>query len=156
MDDENALKEPDAYAVAVGLLARREHSAKELREKLHRRGFEAALVETALARLASERLQSDERFAEVYLRQRSEKGHGPERIRAELRERGIEDQLISTRFRQAEEDGEIDWFELAAKTYARKYGGRAIEDIKERAKRQRFMQYRGFTYEQIAAVIERD
>lgn len=150
------MKESEAFTAALGLLARREHSAKELGGKLHSRGFEPELVERVLSRLAAERLQSDERFAEVYLRQRSEKGHGPERIRAELRERGIDDQLISARFRQAEDDGEVDWFELAAMTYAKKYGRRPIEDLKERAKRQRFMQYRGFTFEQIAAAIEQD
>lgn len=156
MCDENALKESEAYAVALGLLARREHSAKELRGKLNTRGYGAELVETVLSRLAAERLQSDERFAEVYLRQRSGKGHGPERIRAELRERGIDDQLISARFRQAEDEGQVDWFELAAITYAKKYGRQPIGDLKERAKRQRFLQYRGFTYEQIAAAIKQD
>lgn len=154
MSNDTAQNESEAYAVAVGLLARREHSARELVSKLHSRGFAPEVVDPVLARLAAERLQSDERFAEVYLRQRSEKGYGPERIRAELRERGIDDPLISTRFRQAEDEGEIDWFERAEAAYAKKYGKRPIEDLQERAKRQRFMQYRGFTHEQIAAAIE--
>jgi len=156
MSDENAHKESEAYATALGLLARREHSARELSAKLHSRGFVPEVVEAVLARLAAERLQSDERFAEVYLRQRSDKGYGPERIRVELRERGIDDQLIAARFRQAAEEGEIDWCALAATAYTKKYGGRPAEDIKERAKRQRFMQYRGFTHEQIAAAIVQD
>jgi regulatory protein len=156
MSDELAHKESEAYATAVGLLARREHSARELSAKLHARGFAVEVIGAVLERLAAERLQSDERFAEVYLRQRSDKGYGPERIRAELRERGIDDPLISARFRQAEEEGEIDWYALAAAAYAKKFGGRPAGDIKERAKRQRFMQYRGFTHEQIAAAIAQD
>lgn len=150
----NPLKESEAYAVSVGLLARREHSGRELSAKLDSRGFSPEVVEAVLARLVAERLQSDERFAEVYLRQRSEKGYGPQRIAAELRERGIDDQLISSQLRQAEAEGEIDWFERADAVYAKKYGRRPIEDIKERAKRLRFMQYRGFTHEQIAAAID--
>lgn len=153
MSDETASKEGEVYAVSVGLLARREHSARELAGKLRSRGFGAEVIESVLARLAQERLQSDERFTEVYLRQRSEKGYGPLRIAAELGERGIDDSLISAGFRQAEADGTIDWFALAEGVYARKFGGRPIEDIKERAKRLRFMQYRGFTHEQIAAAI---
>ncbi len=146
----------EAYAVAVGLLARREHSARELAGKLQSRGFDAVAIETALARLQAERLQSDERFAEVYLRQRSQKGYGPQRITAEMRERGIEDHLISSQFRQAEEEGEVDWFELAEAAYRKKFGERPIEDMKDRAKRQRFMQYRGFTHEQIAEAMGTD
>jgi regulatory protein len=154
MNETIALIESEAYATAVGLLARREHSSRELSGKLHSRGFDPAVVESVLARLEAERLQSDERFAEAYLRQRSGKGYGPERIRAELRERGIEDSLISASFRRAEEEGEIDWFELASSAYSKKYGNRPIEDMKDRAKRQRFMQYRGFSHEQIAEAIE--
>lgn len=156
MSDAPAHNESEAYAAAIGLLARREHSSRELSTKLHSRGYGAELVEAVLERLVAERLQSDERYAEVYLRQRSDKGYGPERIRAELRERGIDDALIAARFRQAEEEGEIDWYALAAAAYAKKFGSRPIEDIKERAKRQRFMQYRGFSHEQIAAAIAQD
>jgi regulatory protein len=154
MRDDTAHNESEAYAVAVGLLARREHSARELGGKLHSRGFAPEAIAAVLARLATERLQSDERFAEVYLRQRSEKGYGPERIRGELRERGIDDVLISACFRQAEVEGEVDWFERAGAAYAKKYGSRPIVDLKERVKRQRFMQYRGFTHEQIAEAIQ--
>jgi len=153
-EENDSLSEPEAYATAVGLLARREHSARGLAAKLHARGAGAPLIESLLARLIEERLQSDERFAEAYLRQRSDKGYGPLRISAELRERGIADPLISAQLRQAEREGAIDWFERAAVTYAKKYGGRPIADIKERAKRMRFLQYRGFSHEQIAAVLE--
>ncbi len=154
MSDETASKDAEAYAVSVGLLARREHSARELAGKLRFRGFETTVIDSVLERLAVERLQSDERFAEAYLRQRSEKGYGPQRIAAELGERGIDDSLISASLRQAEAAGEIDWFERAEAVYARKFGNRPIADIKERAKRLRFMQYRGFTHEQIAAAID--
>jgi len=153
MSETSAWNEAEAYATAVGLLARREHSARELGGKLHSRGFDPAVVESVLARLVDTRLQSDERYAEVYLRQRSGKGFGPERIRAEMRERGVSDSLIAASFHRAEEEGEVDWFELAVAVYGKKFGNRPIEDMKDRAKRQRFMQYRGFNHEQIAEAI---
>ena len=148
------MTESEVYTMAVGLLARREHSAKELAAKLGAKGIARELVESTIARLAEERLQSDERYTESYLRQRSAKGYGPLRISAELRERGIADELISAKLREAEEEGEIDWFAGAAAAYSKKYGSRPVEDIKEQAKRMRFLQYRGFSHEQVAAVIK--
>jgi regulatory protein len=147
------MSEVEAYEQAVSLLARREHSARELANKLGSRGYAAEAVASALERLAAERLQSDERFAEAYLRQRSQKGYGPQRIAAELRERGIEDSLISEAFRRAEGEGEVDWFELAAGVYQKKFGSEPPDGMKERAKRQRFMLYRGFSHEQIAEAM---
>lgn len=146
--------ETEVYAAAVALLARREHSARELARKLHSRGYTPPLVDSVLTRLAAERLQSDERYAEAYLHQRSEKGYGPLRIQAELQERGVGEQLIAECMRRALDEGEIDWYERAAAVYARKFGGRPIEDVKERAKRQRFLYYRGFSHEQIAAAMD--
>jgi regulatory protein len=153
MNSMNEKSEAEVYAKAVELLARREHSAQELARKLCTRGCDPVLIESVLARLEAERLQSDARYTEVYLRQRSEKGYGPQRIRAELQERGVDERLINEAMRRAEDEGEVDWFERAATVYARKFGGRPVEDLKDRAKRQRFLQYRGFSHEQIAAVV---
>ncbi len=152
-DVERQTGESEAYALAVAMLARREHSARELLTKLQAKGTDAVTAEAVLTRLVAERLQSDVRYTEVYLRQRSDKGYGPQRIRLELRERGIDDGLIAAQLRCAEEAGELDWYERAASTYRKKYGGRSIEDMKERAKRIRFLQYRGFDHEQIAAAM---
>ncbi|MCW8828610.1 MAG: recombination regulator RecX [Gammaproteobacteria bacterium] len=152
-DSDNALNHAEAYALAVGLLARREHSARELASKLTGRGVASEVSAEVLERLAADRLQSDERFAEAYLRQRSQKGYGPQRIAAELRERGIDDLLVAAALRQAEEEGEVDWFALAAAAYRKKFGSDRPADIRERAKRQRFMLYRGFSHEQIAEMM---
>ncbi len=154
MCEEKVWTEPEVYATAVGLLARREHSVKELLTKLAARGVASGLIASVITRLIDERLQSDERYAELYIRLRSDKGYGPRRIKAELRERGVDDTLISAQFRRVDEEGEIDWFERAAAAYAKKYGAAPIEDIKERARRVRFMQYRGFDHEQIAPAMD--
>src|SRR5579885_2595342 len=71
------------------LLARREHSRRELAAKLKRHHPDAALIERVLSGLEAERAQSDDRFVSEYVRQRSEKGYGPLRIQQELRQRGI-------------------------------------------------------------------
>ncbi|MDH5785231.1 MAG: recombination regulator RecX [Chromatiales bacterium] len=148
-----ALSEKESYSFAIGLLARREHSARELMIKLDNRGVDREVATRVITQLRAERLQSDERFTEAYLRQRSGKGYGPLRIRMELRERGIDDDLISAQFRRAEEVGELEWFNLASEVYRKKYGDHPVDGVKERAKRLRFMQHRGFDHEQVAAVL---
>lgn len=134
----------DVRFAAMNYLARREHSQYELRRKLFRRFSDRLLIDNEIQQLAHENLQSDERFAGSYLRQRSGRGFGPLRIRQEMRERGLSDAQIEAAFSEEE----INWFDVAAQAYAKKYGRvptdlRAL-DIKERSRRTRFFQYRGF------------
>ena len=75
-DSEDAPRDPQALVrTAVGLLARRDHSRAELLQKLTARGFDITAVEALLDRLAAQRLQSDARFAEIYVRMRSGRLH---------------------------------------------------------------------------------
>ncbi|HEC60516.1 MAG TPA: regulatory protein RecX [Methylophaga sp.] len=128
----------------MNLLARREHSVAELVKKLSA-DFEYDDIIIAISKLTERNLQSDERFAENYLRYRSQRGFGFQKIRQELKERGVNAELISETL--AESD--IDWFALAADARCKRFGEQQPEDFKERAKQQRFLQYRGFTHEQI-------
>ena len=79
----------------MGLLARREHSARELSHKLKSRDYDEVSIQAVIESLIDEGLQSDDRFAEQFTRSRVEKGYGPIRIRQELRERGIADSPIT-------------------------------------------------------------
>ncbi len=130
----------DIRRAAMDLLARREHSRRELQQKLAARFSDRVLIDNEIDKLCSERLQSDSRFAEVYLHSRAQRLYGPARIRAELRERGIAEAIIAAAFASAE----IDWSANLRQLEANKYGRKPPADIKERAKRLRFLQYRGF------------
>jgi regulatory protein len=132
------------------LLARREHSCLELQHKLEGRGFAAGEVAEVLASLAAERLQSDERFAEAYVYFRSSRGRGPVRIRAELRERGIGDELIS---RYLSMTGN-EWQVRAAAERQKRFGDELPQEWKERSRQARFLQNRGFSSEQIRVVLD--
>lgn len=124
----------------MDLLARREHSRRELKQKLKKRFADETLIDEQLDRLSEENLQSDRRFAESFLRQRISRGHGPMRIRQEMRQRGISDGEIG-----AAMDAESpDWLSLAELTYRRKFGELPAEDLREKSRRNRFMQYRGY------------
>jgi regulatory protein len=124
-------------------LARREHSRLELERKLCRR-FEATIVTRVIDELAEENLQSDVRFAESYTHHRSTRGFGPARIRSELRERGIEDTLIEA----ALAESDVDWRSLARTVLQKKFGLAPPADFRERARRARFLNYRGFSADQ--------
>lgn len=127
----------------MNLLARREHSLNELQRKLRSRFADEALVLSALQQLRAENLQSDERFAEDFVRQRVSRGYGPLRVRQELREKGLPDSVIAA----AVEAVDCDWCALAATALRKKFGEAEAPDIRERARRVRFLQYRGFSTE---------
>lgn len=146
LENIGALNPVDVRLAAMNLLARREHSRRELRQKLSRRFDNAALVDEQIELLHDENLQSDERFACSYARMRSGRGFGPMRVRQEMRERGLSDQQIVDAF----EALDTSWFDLAQQAYIKKFGEAPPVDIKERAKRARFMQHRGFATEHYA------
>ena len=139
-----------AKQVAVRLLARREHSAEELRQKLAKREFEADEIATAVLELQRGDWQSDERFAEAYVRSRRLKGFGPVRIAAELRERGVDEQ-IARRHLAADDDL---WWQAIEHEYQKKYHGSEFADYQEKASRMRFLQHRGFSLEQINEIVK--
>jgi regulatory protein len=157
MDDsrlESAAQEhKDIRYAAMDLLARREHSRRELQAKLRRRFSESEtikseIIEAVIDGLAEENLQSDDRFAEAYTRMRKRKGYGPVRILMELREKGIADDLASGWVY----DGEHDWYETASLAWQKKFN-HLPQDAKERAKQMRFLQYRGFSSDHIAEAL---
>src|SRR5947199_9311728 len=78
-----------AYDKALTLLARREHSARELKSKLARKGLDATESASALADLQAKDFQNDARFGEMLVRSRIAQGYGPRWIIAELKTHGI-------------------------------------------------------------------
>lgn len=130
----------DIRFAAMNLLARREHTRQELHNKLQRRFPDAVLVAVEIQRLSDENLQSDERFAENFVRYRAGLGFGFMHVRQDMRQRGLCDSQIALAFDCAE----ISWVALAEEVYRKKFGERPPADIKEKAKRVRYMQYRGF------------
>lgn len=136
---------------AMSLLARREHSRLELQQKLLKRFPEPELVDSVLQKLADESLQSDDRFAEAFISARKNRGQGPVRIIGELRQRGVTEAIYSRYIDVSDED----WVEAARSVCLRKYGTVAREPA-QRAKQMRFLQYRGFTAEQIRRLWRND
>ena len=91
---------------AVSLLARREHSSRELRDKLRARSFSAEAIEAALATLREQDLQSDYRFAQACTRSLMDRGYGSLRVAGELRERGVSGD-IAQEFEASAREGDL-------------------------------------------------
>lgn len=128
-----------AYDRALALLARREHSVRELKDKLDRRGLDADESAAALESLKAKDFQSDARFGEMLVRSRIHAGYGPRWIRAELKTHGISAAAAQTLIEAADPD----WLDLARSLLRRRYGNPAA-NLAERSKRAAFLLRRGF------------
>jgi len=132
--------DPQAYARALSLIARREHSRQELNDKLAARGIARDDIDAILDRLLAAGYQSDERFAGMLVRSRVAQGQGPVRIQAELRMVHRIDDAIA---RQALDEEDADWQALALELCRRRYRTAATSQA-ERVKRANFLVRRGF------------
>jgi regulatory protein len=128
---------PACTRVALEFLARREHTRRELTRKLAARGFPDDIIAAALDGLERTRIA---------------KGQGPQRIRAELVQRGIADGEANDGLRAAD----VDWVATIRAVRAKRFGPELPRDYAERARQARFLQYRGFDSAQIRAALEFD
>ena len=129
---------------AMDYLSRREHATDELFQKLLAKGYESDDVSAELERLTDQDLLSDSRFTEAFINQRINRGSGPLKIRAELRQKGISDAMIEAFLNERD----VQWRESALAVRIRKYGSERPADLKEKARQSRFLQSRGFSSEQ--------
>ena len=136
----------------MNLLARREHSRQELERKLLAKGFPSELIDDALQGLQRERLLDDARFAEAYAQMRIGKGYGPMRIRGELRERGVDEALVTEQVSTQARD----WGRCAREARIKRFGEAVPREARERARQMRFLQYRGFTMDHIKRALGGD
>lgn len=142
---EKALK---IRRTAMDLLARREHSYRELEQKLKLRGMDGELIEQQLNQLKEEGLLSDTRFLESFIRSKANSGIGPIRIREELIYKGIDVAEIKI----ALEEADFDWDVILYRVWQKKFTDKP-KCNKEKAKQVRFLTYRGFHMNQIMRLI---
>ncbi|MDX9709567.1 MAG: regulatory protein RecX [Trichloromonas sp.] len=140
------------WNAALTLLARRDRSEGELTERLRRKGFTEEEIAATLERCREYGYLDDARFA----RQRAQSlvGSGRAvggRLRAELKQQGIDEELA----RQAADEAEnnIGCDQLLAELLERRFPGFSYAEADDR-RRRRVIHYflrRGFTFERILA-----
>lgn len=135
---------------ALRLLTRREHGALELCDKLEYKGYSHEDVRIALEECQRLGLQSDSRFVESYCRSRMRQGYGPLKIYQELKNKGIDADLIHCMLNQEQHS----LLSHAMEVWQKKSKGKLEFSFLELQKQQRFLLYRGFSMDIIAQVIK--
>ena len=137
---------------AMDYLSRREHATHELFQKLLQKEYDSEDISAALQRLTDQDLLSDSRFTEAFINQRINRGSGPLKIRAELRQKGISDAMIEKFLNERD----VLWQESALAVRTKKYGSELPSDLKEKVRQNRFLQSRGFSTEHINYAMRHD
>lgn len=136
---------PVIRRAALDLLARREHSARELRDKLLQKFGSGAPIEPELSRLQDEGLLDDARFAEAFVRMHRNRGHGPQRILHELSQKGVDAVIAEA----CVEPRSAEWITQLRAIRARRFGDDPPASTAEWQRQARHLQSRGFSPEQI-------
>ncbi|HEY1078085.1 MAG TPA: regulatory protein RecX [Fontimonas sp.] len=134
---------------ALRLLSRREHAAAELQFKLSRRGLDAAAASEVVGAMADAGWQSDERYAEMLVRNRIEQGYGPLRIEYELESAGVDRAGVVAALAAAD----ADWAERCAALQQRRFKGPPLT-AQDWQKQYRFLASRGFSAAQVRAALK--
>ena len=137
---------------AMQLLSRRDHGEYELYQKLTLKGYSEDDIQQAVNFCLDHNYLDDLRYAKSQIRQHVYKGHGERRIRQELNQKRVADSVIEL----ALEEEPQDWFELAKQAADKKFKGVKAQDQKEYAKQVRFLQYRGYSFDQIAYALGKE
>jgi regulatory protein len=130
---------------ALRFLKRREHSRAELAGKLAPHAESPQALEALLDDLTQKKQLSDERYAETRAHWLSRK-YGAAKIRQDLKEHGVADAVIE----RVSAEGDL---EKARAILARKYRA-PVSTREEKAKRARFLQSRGFSYDVIRRLLD--
>jgi len=166
MENESLKKELAAIRIsAMNILAGREHSIDELRQKLKRKLKCKSIqrntsnddnhlsdieqlelnIEILLEQLVDDNLLNEARFAECFIRSRINKGSGPVKIRHELTKRGISSELTDVYLESSYEF----WETYIEAVRSKRFGKQFPNDYKEQSKQSRFLYQRGFSGELI-------
>jgi regulatory protein len=142
-----------AYTDALQLLARRELSEKQLRDRLTDRGHPAAEIARVVEHMLETKSLDDARVARAYARTAAGvKGRGRLRVMRELNAMGIARDVATEAL--AEVFADVDERALIAKALQKKMRGRPrISSAAEHARLYQFLMRQGFTPAGIAAAL---
>ncbi|RMF53792.1 MAG: recombinase RecX [Bacteroidetes bacterium] len=144
-----------ARTAALAYLAHRPRTEAEVRRKLAEKGFDAAVVEDVVARLHDLGYLDDAAYARSYVQARfSSRGYGPQRLRAELRRRGVDPAHAQAALDDLLDD---DAVLEEARRHARRRWEQLAGEADHRRKRKKLSDYlvrRGFSYDTVRRVVE--
>ena len=142
-----------AYLAGLQLLARRELSEAQLRQRLTRRGYAADDVTAAIARLLEERALDDRRVAAAIASTETRvRGRGRLRVKRQIEAAGISASLAEDAVERV--FGEIDADALLTAALERRLRGRdTIADDREFQRLYRYLLTQGFDSDRVLALL---
>ena len=145
----------DTYLIAVRMLARRELSEAQIRQRLARRGESQESIDEAIARLKSDRSIDDERVAGAIARtQAAGRNRGRRRVLQQIEAAGIDKSIASRAVDQVFEDLDPDAL-LSASLEKRLHGRDRIADDREFQRLFRYLSAQGFESDKILAHLRK-
>ena len=144
-----------AYVDGLKLLARRELSEAQVRQRLARKGHDEKDIDDAIARLRDERAIDDARVAAAIARRETSLRHrGRLRVRMQIQQAGISQE--TARRAVAEAFGSIDDDELMEASLRKRLRGReTIADDREFQRLFRYLNTQGFEHDRIMRALSR-
>jgi regulatory protein len=141
------------YLDGLKMLARRELSEQQVRQRLARKGHEPAAIDDAIARLRSEHAIDDARTAAAIARtETSLRGRGKVRVRIQIERAGINRDTASRAVDAAFDDVDDDAL-LQAALAKRLRGREAIDDDREFQRLFRYLIGQGFDTDKVLAAL---
>ena len=142
-----------AIAYSFLLLKYRLRSEYEIRSRLKRKKFEPDIIEAAVSFLKNKDFISDRDFARLWLESRIKRSCGLQRIRRELKLKGIAKDLI-----QEAQDSLLDYNEEEAVMVLAKKRIFSLKGLEPQKKRQRLYGYlmrRGFSPDVVLEALDK-
>ena len=137
------------------MLARRELSEAQVRQRLSRRGESQPSIDEAVARLKAERSIDDERVAGAIARtQTSVRGRGKRRVLQQIEAAGIAKSVAARAVDEAFQDVDADAL-LSASLSKRLRGRERIADDREFQRLYRYLLTQGFDTDRILAHLRK-
>ncbi len=128
--------------MAFNALARRDHSVDELKKKLLQKSDDIELICSVIHALITDRFLDDARLADLLIQAKYRQGLGPERIKRLLQNKVLSHEDVHSTF------NENEWRLGLAMTWSKRFTEKP-SDNKSYAQQARYLQYRGFSFDQI-------
>ena len=132
-----------AFERAIGYLSRAPRAKKEIKKYLSDKGYDKAIIEQTIEKLCMYHYIDDYSYAQSYIKSKSKK-YGAYRLSAELKQKGIAQDVIDELLEAAPEDNIID----IARKYLRSHKSADKQKLK------RFLAGRGFSWDSINGAVD--
>ncbi|HKE86179.1 MAG TPA: RecX family transcriptional regulator [Vicinamibacterales bacterium] len=143
----------DSYLAALKMLAGRELSEAQVRQRLTRRGYDRPDIDQAIDRLKATGTIDDARAAAVIARRETTvRRRGKARVNSRLRAAGIAPDVADRTVEQLFQEVDADAL-LAASLERRLRGRTAIDDEKELQRLYRYLVGQGFEADRVLAKL---